>query len=116
MSGNCEVCGETICVCAVAQSRAEGANSNAGLERSFEAWWEAHGQFHRAGGGQYEKTFAYHAWIDSAIAEREACANTCEALRDEWARLKIGATDGRYDMMEDAASVCEDEIRERSNE
>ena len=48
-------------------------------------------------------------------AEREACAEVCAALRLDWARLKVGATDGRYDMMEDAASVCEDEIRERSN-
>lgn len=51
--------------------------SNAGLERSFEAWWKTHGQFHRAGGGQYEKTFAYHAWMDSATAERVACELRC---------------------------------------
>ena len=29
---------------------------------AFETWWEAHGQYFRAGGGEYEKTFAYHAW------------------------------------------------------
>lgn len=28
----------------------------------FETWWEAHGQFCRAGGGDYEKTFAFSAW------------------------------------------------------
>ena len=28
----------------------------------FEAWWEAHGQYCRSGGGAYEKTFAYRAW------------------------------------------------------
>lgn len=28
----------------------------------FEAWWESEGQFVRAGGGNYEKTFAYQAW------------------------------------------------------
>lgn len=28
----------------------------------FEAWWEGEGQFVRAGGGNYEKTFAYQAW------------------------------------------------------
>lgn len=32
----------------------------------FEKWWESEGQYHRAGGGDYEKTFAYHAWITSA--------------------------------------------------
>lgn len=28
----------------------------------FEAWWSRHGQFCRAGGGDYEKTFAFRAW------------------------------------------------------
>ena len=28
----------------------------------FEEWWQANGQFCRAGGGDYEKTFAYRAW------------------------------------------------------
>ena len=51
-----------------------------------------------------------------AAAEREACANVCETLRDEWAKLKVGATNGRYDMMEEAAAVCEDEIRARGEQ
>ena len=32
----------------------------------FEAWWQSDGQFCRAGGGDYEKTFAYHAWMKAA--------------------------------------------------
>ena len=28
----------------------------------FETWWQARGQYGRAGGGDYEKTFAYNAW------------------------------------------------------
>jgi hypothetical protein len=28
----------------------------------FEAWWKREGQFVRAGGGDYEKCFAYAAW------------------------------------------------------
>lgn len=28
----------------------------------FNAWWEQHGQFCRAGGGGYERTFAFEAW------------------------------------------------------
>lgn len=32
-------------------------------EREFEAWWESDGQYIRAGGGQYEKSFAYAAWL-----------------------------------------------------
>ncbi len=31
-------------------------------EDLFETWWDEHGQFLRAGGGEYEKTFAFHAW------------------------------------------------------
>jgi hypothetical protein len=31
-------------------------------EAPFEEWWEREGQFGRAGGGQYEKTFAWNAW------------------------------------------------------
>ena len=44
--------------------------------------------------------------------ERERCADICQSYRDEWARLKVGAYDGRYDMMEEAASMIDDEIRE----
>lgn len=29
----------------------------------FEIWWENHGQYNRAGGGDYEKTFAWESWI-----------------------------------------------------
>lgn len=47
----------------------------------------------------------------AVAAAREQDAEVCAALRLEWARMKVGATDGRYDMMEDAATVCEDEIR-----
>ena len=36
------------------------------LDLVFEAWWESDGQYLRAGGGDYEKTFAYHAWIKAA--------------------------------------------------
>ena len=44
--------------------------------------------------------------------ERERCADICQSYGDEWKRLKVGAYDGRYDMMEEAASILEDEIRE----
>lgn len=32
-------------------------------DAQFEAWWEKSGQFCRSGGGAYEKTFAYTAWL-----------------------------------------------------
>lgn len=30
----------------------------------FEIWWNEEGQYHRAGGGDYEKTFAWWAWLN----------------------------------------------------
>lgn len=41
------------------------------LETEFPAWWEEHGQYVRAGGGQYERSFAYCAY-------RDALAKTAE--------------------------------------
>lgn len=38
------------------------------LESALEAWWESDGQYCRAGGGSYEKTFAYRAY-EAALAE-----------------------------------------------
>lgn len=32
------------------------------MTADFEEWWEKEGQFCRAGGGQYEKSFAWAAW------------------------------------------------------
>lgn len=32
------------------------------FEKEFLAWWESDGQFCRAGGGNYERTFAFEAW------------------------------------------------------
>lgn len=37
-------------------------------DAAFEQWWNDHGQYCRAGGGEYEKTFAYRAWQASAKA------------------------------------------------
>lgn len=34
----------------------------------FERWWESQGQYCRAGGGDYEKTFAFRAWEASQKA------------------------------------------------
>lgn len=30
----------------------------------FDQWWESEGQYQRAGGGQYERTFAWWAWLN----------------------------------------------------
>lgn len=42
-------------------------------ECAFETWWEDHGQYCRAGGGQYERSFAYCAY-EAALASRPAPA------------------------------------------
>lgn len=81
--------------------------SSAELER-FEAWWEAHGQHCRAGGGEYEKTFAFRAWEAATKAEREACATLVGCVGDDWEQagdmIKVWACD-----------YLEDAIRGRSN-
>lgn len=43
-------------------------------EEEFEMWWREQGQFCRAGGGEYEKTFAYRAYE----AATERAATVCE--------------------------------------
>jgi hypothetical protein len=40
-------------------------------EAPFEAWWEREGQFGRAGGGQYEKTFAWNAWCAALMTTQK---------------------------------------------
>lgn len=30
----------------------------------FDQWWEDEGQYQRAGGGQYERSFAWWAWLN----------------------------------------------------
>jgi hypothetical protein len=38
------------------------ATPAAPFKDEFQVWWEDHGQFCRAGGGDYERTFAFQAW------------------------------------------------------
>ena len=44
----------------------------------FETWWQQHGQFCRAGGGDYEKTFAYRAWQAGQQKALEQAAQAVE--------------------------------------
>lgn len=46
------------------ESNAIGMNV---VDDEFEKWWESDGQYCRAGGGSYEKTFAYRAY-EAAIS------------------------------------------------
>jgi hypothetical protein len=64
---------------------------------NFEAWWEEHGQYGRAGGGEYEKTFAYNAWVSQAERIRvlrevvEAAAAADEFCADAECRVRLAA-------------------------
>jgi len=60
-------------------------------EIAFEVWWKCHGQFCRAGGGDYEKTFAYAAWV-AALEIPDAASPAQAAVADVDARLaRFGA-------------------------
>lgn len=55
-------------------------------ETPFESWWEKEGQFCRAGGGDYEKTFAWHAWLAAkaeATGQAEPVAWTLQETLDK---------------------------------
>lgn len=55
------------------------------IERDlFEAWWESHGQFCRAGGGDYEKTFAYRAWQARAAQATAEPEEFTDAMYFAW--------------------------------
>lgn len=45
------------------------ASSKENMLAEFEAWWGKHGQLGRAGGGEYEKTFAWNAWVAARSAQ-----------------------------------------------
>ena len=42
----------------------EELDQEAVLAEQFEHWWDAEGQYHRAGGNDYCKTFAWWAWLN----------------------------------------------------
>lgn len=62
----------------------------------FAQWWEDEGQYQRAGGGQYERSFAWWAWLDreqskqaiidnlkAQLNNMEACYIQVKKERDE---------------------------------
>lgn len=56
-------------------------------EAPFETWWETQGQYLRAGGGQYEKTFAWHAWCAASSQPAQPKALTKsqrEKIYQQW--------------------------------
>ena len=75
----------------------------------FEHWWEDEGQYHRAGGNDYCKTFAWEAWIfakNQAVPEgfvvvpKEPTEEMIQAGRDE--RRDLGTVASTYKAMIEA--------------
>ena len=60
----------------------------------FEHWWETEGQYHRAGGTEYCKTFAWEAWIFSKAQSEKALLEQFEInnkLVEQIEKLKADA-------------------------
>lgn len=62
------------------ESPACGQSLSTELLGRFEAWWESYGQFCRAGGGDYEKTFAFRAWEAAETSERNRMDDAIDSL------------------------------------
>ena len=60
------------------------------LTDEFEAWWKESGQFCRAGGGDYEKTFAFKAWEASRAKQ---AAQVEQPMPEFYAQLEYNTPD-----------------------
>lgn len=67
--------------------------------KEFEQWWDAHGQYVRAGDGQYEISFAFAAWQHQSarIAELEAQL-IAEAARTAEQKLRADQLEQQHAM------------------
>lgn len=54
----------------------------------FEEWWENEGQYQRAGGGDYEKTFAWWAWLNREQSKEAALKEMDEVIKFQDADLR----------------------------
>lgn len=70
----------------------------------FTRWWDEHGRFVRAGGGQYEISFAFAAWQASRSIALEDAAKVCDE-KQEWYEKD------RCNGQSTAVGACADEIR-----
>lgn len=81
------------------------------MNEEFEKWWREEGQFVRAGGGEYEVSFAWAAWQASRKQALEDAASLCDNFEE--AVLK---PQGKYDTMDvdcypETAAACATAIR-----
>lgn len=48
----------------------------------FEAWWDSEGQYHRAGGDDYCKTFAWFAWLNREEDKQKSEAKLVQRIKE----------------------------------
>ena len=54
----------------------------------FDQWWENEGQYQRAGGGQYERTFAWWAWLNQEQKQQAIIDEHTEVIKIQDADLR----------------------------
>src|SRR5690606_15044552 len=54
----------------------------------FDQWWENEGQYQRAGGGQYERTFAWWAWLNREQKQQAIIDEHTEVIKLQDADLR----------------------------
>ncbi|AVH14388.2 hypothetical protein [Acinetobacter indicus] len=86
----------------------------------FAQWWEDEGQYQRAGGGQYERSFAWWAWLDreqskqaiidnlkAQLNNMEACYIGIKKINDEQSAIIKGHFAARQDMQKRVDAALE---------
>ncbi|WP_313582569.1 hypothetical protein [Acinetobacter variabilis] len=66
----------------------EELNQQSVWAEQFEEWWENEGQYQRAGGGDYEKTFAWWAWLNREQSKEAAFKEMDEVIKMQDADLR----------------------------
>ena len=61
---------------------------------SFNKWWDEHGKYSRAGGGEYKRTFAWNAWlwVHERVHNRMSLLDKMERAKTEYNQLVTQCT------------------------
>lgn len=80
----------------------------------FTPVWESEGQYCRAGGGQYEKSFAWWAFKhqQSKIGELQKRVDACQKLLEKWKTTGLNGTSDYAVGGAHARQNCEDELEQ----
>ena len=66
----------------------------------FEHWWDAEGQYHRAGGNDYCKTFAWWAWLNREKSKQAEIDELRKKIKDQIDLLKEASKSHAYNYRE----------------